>query len=84
MTRLKKAFFTFGLVTLLASTVCHTAFATCWVGCAAICRYTCQFELSGTCSDAEAFAKISACCNAAFNNTPGIRDVPCTESGPEG
>jgi hypothetical protein len=83
MTRLKKAVFTFALVTLLAATVCQTAFATCYVSCAAICRYTCQVDVSGSCSDAQAFELVRSCCTSAFSNTPGINDVPCMQSGPE-
>lgn len=83
MKSLKKVVFNFALATLFAAALSQTAFATCYISCAAICRHTCQFHLSGTCSDAEAFAKISSCCAAAFNNTPGINDVPCTQSGEE-
>lgn len=83
MKSLKKAVFSFALVILFGAALSQTAFATCYISCAAICRYTCQFHLSGTCSDAQAFQKISSCCAAAFANTPGINDVPCTQGGEE-
>ena len=78
MTRFKNAVFTSVLVTVLLAAVCQTAFATCYVSCAAICRYTCQFDISGSCSDEAAFNLVRQCCTQAFNNTPGINDVPCT------
>ena len=54
-----------------------TAFASCGVGCAAICRYTCQFTVTGSCGDEERDSKVLACRSAAFADTPGINDVPC-------
>ncbi len=56
-------------------------FANCYISCAAICRYTCEFEFTGSCPDSQRDAAIRNCCNGAFANTPGINDVPCTVSG---
>ena len=53
----------------------------CNVTCAAVCRFTCEFEQWGTCTDAQLDQKVTACCNGAFADTPGINDVPCTVSG---
>ena len=83
MTRIKKAVFTSALIALFTAASGQMAFATCYVSCAAICRYTCQVDVSGTCSDEIAFELVRSCCTSAFQNTPGINDVPCTSGGPE-
>lgn len=84
MKRFKKAVFTSIVLAAMAAVTCQTGFATCYVGCSAICRYTCQVDVSGSnCNDAAAFIAVRECCAAAFENTPGINDVPCTSGGPE-
>jgi hypothetical protein len=69
----------FSIVTVVIMVACSvsSALGSCGVGCAAVCRYTCEFSVTGSCSDEEKDRKIQACCSAAFNNTPGINDVPC-------
>lgn len=53
------------------------------VTCAAICRYTCEFSVHGSCSDSTLNQKIRRCCTEAFANTPGINDVQCVVTGSE-
>ncbi len=49
------------------------------VSCAAVCRYSCEVsDRPAGCTDAQFDAKAQACCEAAFQNTPGIDQVPCT------
>lgn len=57
----------------------------CAMSCAAICRYTCEgTPISQTgCSEADYASSLQTCCTQAFQNTPGINDVPCTVSGGE-
>jgi len=77
MKRYRKVTFSLLTVVILVACSVSTALASCGVGCAAICRYTCEFSVSGSCGDEEKDRKILACCTAAFNDTPGINDVPC-------
>jgi hypothetical protein len=51
----------------------------CAMSCAAICKYTCEGtpQSETGCSDADYAASLQSCCTAAFNNTPGINNVPC-------
>lgn len=45
----------------------------------AVCRYSCEVsDRPAGCTDAQFDAKAQACCEAAFQNTPGIDQVPCT------
>lgn len=83
MKTLKNAFFTMIVALAFATVLTSTASAACSVTCAAICRLTCEFAVTGTCSDATIEAKVSRCCAAAFANTPGIENVPCSVTGPE-
>lgn len=64
-----------------AAIFASTASAACSVTCAAVCRYTCEFEYWGdSCTSEIIEQKARECCTGAFANTPGIDEVPCTES----
>lgn len=72
----------FGLALIATTLMAQAAFAACYgVSCAAICRYTCQFEVTGTCTDQQKLQMVQQCCSEAFSNTAGINDVPCGEQG---
>lgn len=68
---------TFASALMLAAT--SNIFATCYVGCSAVCDSICHYELSGTCTDQEAYYLIRHCCDDAVL-VPGL--PPC-EDGPQ-
>lgn len=60
----------------------QTASAECiGVSCAAVCRYICEFQVTGNCTDQQINNLVQQCCAGAFANTPGINDVPCLSGG---
>jgi len=72
MTRTKPILIKLMIIFFIALVSGQTARAACEVSCAAICRYTCAFTLTGNCSDEEAFNKVNTCCDSAYENTPGL------------
>ncbi|HMS42376.1 MAG TPA: hypothetical protein PKE69_19235 [Pyrinomonadaceae bacterium] len=75
--RFKSIFFASLFSMIFALAFVSTTFANVSVSCAAVCRLTCVFTITGSGSDAQIELKKQQCCSQAFSNTPGINNVPC-------
>jgi hypothetical protein len=74
MIRIKKALAKAAALLFLATAMSQSAFGQCYVACSATCSSVCHYDISGSCSDQDAYYLILHCCDAE-TSIPGL--PPC-------